>query len=214
MNPVFSIRKVLKDSFNAFVDNFTTLFIRTLQLYVLAFALLVGFIYGIIKTIPFFPLLGSMHNFFNLQVISMLVLFIVAFIVLLNLHMQYQKCMWRALHNQQISGFSYKYFSMNVVLFYMAFLLIVLSGALFLILPGIYLYIRLQVADVAFAIEGCSVEQALRRSWELTRGHFMKMLGIMLIEALLKPLSIVSYPLMAMVHVSAYKQLVDVARRH
>lgn len=214
MNPVFSIRKVLKDAFSAFVDNFKGLFIRLLQMY--AFILVCsGIAYGIIN-IKMWQ--SYSHNINNHQLILLLIVlysfFFLSIIIGINLYIQYQRCMWRALHNQEIPKFTHKEFSLKALGLYLALSCIILCGALFLILPGIYLFLRLQFADAAFTVERLSIRNSLRRSWELTRGRTMKILGLSLLVGIFRPLMLISYPFVVAIHMSAYKQLIDVARRH
>lgn len=50
-------------------------------------------------------------------------------------------------------------------------------GSLFLIVPGIYLYARLSVARVISVVETAALDQALSRSWTITRGLALRTLG-------------------------------------
>ncbi len=60
----------------------------------------------------------------------------------------------------------------------------VLAGFVALILPGIYIAIRLQF--VLFAVvEGNSALEALQKSWNITRGHVLRLLGFGLVGMLL-----------------------------
>ncbi len=54
-------------------------------------------------------------------------------------------------------------------------------GFLALAIPGIVLWIRLIVVAQAAAIEQTGVRQALRRSWQLTRGRERHVLGLILV---------------------------------
>jgi hypothetical protein len=53
-------------------------------------------------------------------------------------------------------------------------------GFFALLIPGIVLWIRLIVVAQAAAIEQAGVRPALRRSWQLTRGHERRVLGLIL----------------------------------
>jgi hypothetical protein len=61
----------------------------------------------------------------------------------------------------------------------------VLLGLLLLVIPGIYVLIRLQFAASALALDGQRGTYALRRSWQLVRGNFWRVLGITLLALLL-----------------------------
>jgi hypothetical protein len=54
-------------------------------------------------------------------------------------------------------------------------------GFFALLVPGIVLWIRLIVVAQAAAIEQAGVRPALRRSWQLTRGHEWHVLGLILL---------------------------------
>jgi hypothetical protein len=55
---------------------------------------------------------------------------------------------------------------------------LVIGGLFLLILPGLFLAVRLAFVVEAVAIDEVSGEQALRRSWQLTDGNFWRVLGI------------------------------------
>lgn len=63
---------------------------------------------------------------------------------------------------------------------YFLFSLIVLSGVILLIIPGIYLGIRLQFASL-YMIEGAGIMEALKKSWKLTKGNMLKLALLYLI---------------------------------
>lgn len=58
-------------------------------------------------------------------------------------------------------------------------------GFFALLIPGIVLWIRLIVVAQAAAIERAGVRPALRRSWQLTRGHEWHVLGLILVVGVL-----------------------------
>ena len=67
----------------------------------------------------------------------------------------------------------------------------VLAGFVALILPGIYIAVRLQF--VLFAVvEGHSALEALQKSWEITRGHVLWLLGFGLVGVLLNLLGVLA----------------------
>ncbi len=213
MNPVFSIRKVLKDAFNACIDNFKTLFIRMLQMY--AYQLLFC-----LPIVLFFGLVMSPFEFLSLDTLGMVwptgwtLCSMILFICYVNLHMQYQRFAWRALHNQAIPSFRLQDFSFMVLGLAILLSVIIICGYLLLIVPGIYLSLRFGYAYIVYAIEEKSITDSLRRSWELTRGHTVKTLALFCIVTMLRPLSLITYPFIETINISTYKQLVDVAYRH
>jgi hypothetical protein len=60
-----------------------------------------------------------------------------------------------------------------------------IAGLIVFILPGIWIGVRLAVAIEALVVENRRGTEAMRRSWELTDGHFWHALGTLLIAAVL-----------------------------
>lgn len=58
--------------------------------------------------------------------------------------------------------------------------LIVISGVILLVIPGIYLGIRLQFAPLCM-IEGAGIMEALKKSWKLTKGNILKLVLLYLV---------------------------------
>lgn len=61
--------------------------------------------------------------------------------------------------------------------------LVIAIGTLLLILPGIYLAIRLSVGVPAIVLDDCSIRTAVRKSWNRTRNHELQIAGLLLILA-------------------------------
>jgi membrane-anchored glycerophosphoryl diester phosphodiesterase (GDPDase) len=74
-------------------------------------------------------------------------------------------------------------FTQLVLLTFMS-LVAIISGGLLLIIPGIYISIRVSFAYYALMIEGCSAFDAISRSWHLTQGHWWKLFWAFLALAL------------------------------
>lgn len=58
--------------------------------------------------------------------------------------------------------------------------LIVVSGVILLIIPGIYLGIRLQFAPLCM-VEGAGIVEALKKSWKLTKGNILRLVLLYLV---------------------------------
>ena len=58
-------------------------------------------------------------------------------------------------------------------------------GLVFLIVPGVFLYVRLVAAPVAVVLEGASPVVAWERSWHLTKGFGWKILGTVIVSYLI-----------------------------
>ena len=79
------------------------------------------------------------------------------------------------------------YLGVNIV-----FSLIVTIGCLFCILPGIFLAVRLMFAPmIAINHPELTFSEAFTRSWQMTKGHFWKLIGLYLIVILLNILGII-----------------------
>jgi len=69
-----------------------------------------------------------------------------------------------------------KYIEVNIL----SSLIIIIGFALF-ILPGIYLAIRLQFVNALIVDENLGVIDSLKRSWEITQGHEVKLFLVLLV---------------------------------
>jgi hypothetical protein len=79
------------------------------------------------------------------------------------------------------------YLGVNIV-----FSLIVTIGCLFCILPGIFLAVRLMFAPmIAINHPELTFSEAFTRSWQMTKGHFWKLIGLYLLVILLNILGII-----------------------
>ncbi|HEU5002648.1 MAG TPA: hypothetical protein VFW71_07715 [Actinomycetota bacterium] len=61
-----------------------------------------------------------------------------------------------------------------------------LGGFFLLIVPGIIFAVRLVIAPVPVILEGAGPGRALRRSWNLSRGNFWRMVGLGLLVGILE----------------------------
>jgi hypothetical protein len=60
-----------------------------------------------------------------------------------------------------------------------------IGGLILLVIPGIYIGVRLAVSIEALVVEGRRGTQAMSRSWELVGGHWWHAFGTLLVAALL-----------------------------
>jgi hypothetical protein len=58
-------------------------------------------------------------------------------------------------------------------------------GFILLIIPGIILLVMFSVSVPAVVVEGARGTDAMRRSWELVKGHFWHVLGVVLVTAII-----------------------------
>lgn len=75
--------------------------------------------------------------------------------------------------------------------------MIVGLGTLFLVIPGIFLYIQLVVSPVALTVEGAGPATAIERSWRLVRRNWWRIFGIEVLTVVVVgfALYLVSFPL-------------------
>ena len=77
--------------------------------------------------------------------------------------------------------------SRTAAVLWATFLVFLLSGLGFLalVVPGIILFVRYTFTPSVVAIEGARGTKAMRRSWQLSRGFFWKILGTILLAGIL-----------------------------
>lgn len=76
-----------------------------------------------------------------------------------------------------------------------AYSIAVLLGLLLLIVPGIYLMVRLSLAEIVVVVEKESAGNAFRRSFELTRGRgwFIFAIGVVVFVLTMAPLAVATF---------------------
>lgn len=93
--------------------------------------------------------------------------------------------------------------------------LLVCIGLFCFVIPGIYLYIRLQFFGQFIVDENAGALDALRKSWYLTEGHGMPLFGLLLAQLLIVIVGVilfivgvfVAYPLVIMSQCFVYRLL-------
>lgn len=87
----------------------------------------------------------------------------------------------------------------------------VLGGFILLIIPGIYIAIRMSFAVYILVDKKCRPMEAIRASWELTRGNFWKIFRFALITGFFFLITfiafIVTIPLMQVMQITLYNRL-------
>jgi hypothetical protein len=63
--------------------------------------------------------------------------------------------------------------------------IVTLIGFLLLIIPGIIAFVRLALAPPVVVIEDVRGTKAIGRSWRLTKGHFWRLLGLLILSGLI-----------------------------
>ncbi len=93
--------------------------------------------------------------------------------------------------------------------------LLVCVGLVFFIIPGVYLYLRLQFFGQFIVDEDADIIGSLQKSWNLTKGHAMPLFLLSLVQLLILIVGavlfliglVVAYPLCIMIQCHVYRLL-------
>lgn len=113
------------------------------------------------------------------------VIVLIGLFISLIFELGYTKNLFQAIDGEEPQFSSYGQMSRKIFVYFAAKLiygLIVCAGLLLLIVPGIYLAIRLQFYYMAIVEEDAGILDSLRRSWEITRGSTLKLFLLMLVQ--------------------------------
>ena len=157
------------------------------QIWVLA-GLLIGFcILSLILELLGMPAQGSTAGKIIVSLISILISSIFA--------LGYTKNMFQTLDGEEPQFSAYGQQSRKAITYFVAnfiYAILVLLGLALLIIPGIYIGIRLQFYSAFIVEENCGIIDSLQKSWKLTQGQAMPlfllaltMLGISIIGVIL-----------------------------
>jgi len=183
------------------------------QIWLLA-GLFIGYItvtLALILLIPF-PAKGTTIRFTGIAVALLSLVFSLLF------SLGYTKNLFQTLDGEEPQFSAYGQQSRKIITLFVASLiyaLIVIIGAALLIVPGIYLSIRLQFFVAAIVEEDAGIIASLKRSWEISRGQVMPLLIFLLVS---KGLSIfglaffvigffVTFPLAGLMYCNVFRKL-------
>lgn len=101
------------------------------------------------------------------------------------------------------------------IISYLLFILIVIVGCIFFIIPGIYLALRLQFFMAFIVEENAGITDSLKMSWNITKGHagdlfilWLAMIAICILGFILLVVGIfVAFPLIYMMYCYAFRKL-------
>jgi uncharacterized membrane protein len=113
---------------------------------------------------------------------------VVATVFLLLFDLGFTKNCFQTLDGEEPQFSAYGQMSRKIFTFFVSYIvfgIIVLVGLVLLIIPGIYLALRLQFYMAAIVYEDAGIIDSLKRSWEITKGEGLKLLVLFLIEFLL-----------------------------
>lgn len=200
MEPKFMISEILKTSWRSVKS----------QIWVLA-GLLIGFtIISMIISIFTMPAQSSTTGLVVVNLISLLI----SYLFILG----YLKNIFQSLDGEEPQFSAYGQQSRKILTFLIAGILysvIILLGFALLIVPGIYLVLRLQFFSAFIVEEDAGIIESLQRSWNITEGQVLPllllalaMLGVCLLGAILFIIGIfVAIPLIYTMSCYAFRKL-------
>ncbi|MDR0744140.1 MAG: hypothetical protein LBF05_07275 [Tannerella sp.] len=151
------------------------------------FWLLVGLIIG-------FTIVYSLLYIFSLpakgesMTTSGIIISLLCWLLLSLFQLGYMKNCFQTLDGEEPQFSSYGQVSRKLFSYLVAsiiFTLIIAIGIVLLVVPGIYLALRLQFFFASMVDENTGIIESFKRSWEITKGHTMKLFIIMLIMTLI-----------------------------
>lgn len=145
------------------------------QIWVLV-GLLIGFsILSMIVTLFGMPAQGSIVGRVIVQIVSLLI----SCIFMLG----YVKNIFQALDGEEPQFSAYGQQSRKIITYLIAnilFSIAVCIGMVLLIIPGIYLYLRLQFFTAFIVEEDCGIIESLQKSWNMTQGQTLPLFLLLL----------------------------------
>lgn len=145
------------------------------QIWVLV-GLLIGFsILSMIVTLFGMPAQGSIVGRVIVQIVSLLI----SCIFMLG----YVKNIFQALDGEEPQFSVYGQQSRKIITYLIAnilFSIAVCIGMVLLIIPGIYLYLRLQFFTAFIVEEDCGIIESLQKSWNMTQGQTLPLFLLLL----------------------------------
>ena len=145
------------------------------QIWVLV-GLFIGFsILSMIVTLFGMPAQGSIVGRVIVQIVSLLI----SCIFMLG----YVKHIFQALDGEEPQFSAYGQQSRKIITYLIAnilFSIAVCIGMVLLIIPGIYLYLRLQFFTAFIVEENCGIIESLQKSWNMTQGQTLPLFLLLL----------------------------------
>ena len=200
MEPKFTISDVFQTSWKC----------TKAQIWVLV-GLLIGFtIISMIISLFAMPMQSS--------VIGQIIVFIINLFITGIFMLGYVKNLFQALDGEEPQFSAYGQQSRKIITYIIANLIygiIVAIGCIFLIIPGIYLAIRLQYYIAFIVEEDAGIIDSLKQSWALTQGQTMQlfllglaMIGIAIVGFILFVVGVfVAAPVIYMMYCYAFRKL-------
>lgn len=200
METKFTISEVLKTSWQALKS----------QIWILV-GLFIG--YYILVLIFSFLLVPAMTSITGM-IVGYIIIGVFGYIFMLG----YTKNMFQAYDGEEPQFSAYGQQAPKILTFFVAALLMGIAvsiGSIFLVIPGIYLSLRLQFFAAFIIEEDAGIIESLKKSWELTKGQVLQlflvlllMMGISIVGILLFVVGVfVAAPLNFMIYCAVFRQL-------
>lgn len=180
------------------------------QIWVLAGLFIGYFILTMIISLFGMPAQGSLVGKIIVNLISLVISCVFA--------LGYIKNLFQTLDGEEPQFSAYGQQSRKIVTYLIADLLFGITvgiGTILLIIPGIYLYLRLQFFSMFIVEEDCGIIESLQKSWELTQGQIapllllgLTMIGLILLGCILFFIGLfITIPLIYMMQCYAFRKL-------
>ena len=180
------------------------------QIWVLAGLFIGYFILTMIISLFGMPAQGSLVGKIIVNLISLVISCVFA--------LGYIKNLFQTLDGEEPQFSAYGQQSRKIVTYLIANLLFGIAvgiGTILLIIPGIYLYLRLQFFSMFIVEEDCGIIESLQKSWELTQGQIapllllgLTMIGLILLGCILFFIGLfITIPLIYMMQCYAFRKL-------
>lgn len=200
METKFTVSEVLKTSWQALKS----------QIWILV-GLFIGF--TIISCIIGFLLMPMMTSW-----VGMIVGSIISIVISLIFTLGFLKNLFQALDGEEPQFSAYGQQASKIFTYFVAYLLVCIIltiGFALLVIPGIYLAIRLSFFQALIVEEDAGILESIQKSWEMTKGQEMNIflvalasIGIMIIGGLLLIVgSFVAIPLVSLMYCCVFRKL-------
>ncbi|MDR0797066.1 MAG: hypothetical protein LBE79_13620 [Tannerella sp.] len=204
MDRKFKFSDVLRTAWKAYIS----------QIWLLT-GLVIGFVIVSLALILFIP--SPLQGTVSISGIAILLL---VFIFSQLFSLGYTKNMFQALDGEEPQFSAYGQESRKIITWLLSgliYLIIVLIGSVFLIVPGFYFAIRLQFFSTSIVEEDTGVITSLKRSWEITKKQEVPLLLLLLLTMGICILGLAFFvagifiagPLTGLIYVYVFRKLTD-----
>lgn len=208
MEPKFKIAEVFKTSWKAIKQNIWIL--TGLMVSYTIIALIINILLG--------PSISDTMNGITPSPGELSIYYGVAIIFSGLFNLGYIKNIFQALDGIEPQFSAYGAQAFKILKFIVGYILVVficLIGLIFLVIPGIYLMLRLQFFMAFLVDENTGIIESLKKSWQITKGETLQLFLLMLVQMLVIIVGLllfgigifVAYPVIYAMYCETYKKL-------